>query len=222
MIIDPKYSIGIEKMDAQHARWIQLIDEFRAAASGHLLERAGIMAARRALDELLKYTRSHFASEEEFIAAHHYPDLEAHKQKHRELESVVVKLQDETGMGLVLITHSMGVVAETADRVSVQYAGQKVEEQKVEDLFRDPHHPYTAALLSALPERAAGRQLPSIPGVVPGQFDRPSGCLFSPRCPLSTERCRTTKPPRIDGALCHYALRDGVPRNHPQAKEQAA
>ncbi len=95
MIIDPKYSIGIEKMDAQHARWIQLIDEFRAAASGHLLERAGIMAARRALDELLKYTRSHFASEEEFIAAHHYPDLEAHKQKHRELESVVVKLQDE-------------------------------------------------------------------------------------------------------------------------------
>jgi hemerythrin len=95
VIIDPKYSIGIEKMDAQHARWIQLIDEFRAAASGHLLERAGIMAARRALDELLKYTRSHFASEEEFIAAHHYPDLEAHKQKHRELESVVVKLQDE-------------------------------------------------------------------------------------------------------------------------------
>ena len=135
---------------------------------------------------------------------------------------LLVKLQDETGMGLVLITHSMGVVAETADRVSVQYAGQKVEEQKVEDLFRDPHHPYTAALLSALPERAAGRQLPSIPGVVPGQFDRPSGCLFSPRCPLSTERCRTTKPPRIDGALCHYALRDGVPRDHPQAKEQAA
>ena len=135
---------------------------------------------------------------------------------------LLVKLQDETGMGLVLITHSMGVVAETADRVSVQYAGQKVEEQKVEDLFRDPHHPYTAALLSALPERAAGRQLPSIPGVVPGQFDRPSGCLFSPRCPLSTERCRTTKPPRIDGALCHYALRDGVPRGHPQAKEQTA
>jgi len=135
---------------------------------------------------------------------------------------LLVKLQDETGMGLVLITHSMGVVAETADRVCVQYAGQKVEEQKVGDLFRDPHHPYTAALLSALPERAEGRQLPSIPGVVPGQFDRPLGCLFSPRCALATELCRTTKPPRVDGALCHYALRDGVPRNHPRVKGQAA
>ncbi|MFN4144081.1 ABC transporter ATP-binding protein, partial [Aestuariivirga sp.] len=84
---------------------------------------------------------------------------------------LLVKLQKETGMGLVLITHSMGVVAETAERVSVQYAGQKVEEQNVGDLFRDPHHPYTAALLAALPERATGRRLPSIPGVVPGQFD---------------------------------------------------
>ncbi len=135
---------------------------------------------------------------------------------------LLVKLQRETGMGLVLITHSMGVVAETAERVSVQYAGQKVEEQPVADLFRDPHHPYTAALLSALPERATGRRLPSIPGVVPGQFDRPTGCLFSPRCPLATELCRTTQPPRIMGALCHYALKEGVPQGHPGKKEKAA
>ena len=134
---------------------------------------------------------------------------------------LLVKLQRETGMGLVLITHSMGVVAETAERVSVQYAGQKVEEQAVKDLFRDPHHPYTAALLSALPERAKGRKLPSIPGVVPGQFDRPAGCLFAPRCALATELCRTTRPPRIDGALCHYPLHDGVAQNHP-GKEKAA
>jgi dipeptide transport system ATP-binding protein len=66
---------------------------------------------------------------------------------------LLLRLQKETGMGLVLITHSMGVVAETAERVSVQYAGQKVEEQKVGDLFRNPRHPYTAALLAALPER---------------------------------------------------------------------
>jgi hemerythrin len=95
VIIDRKYSIGIDEMDTQHARWIQLIDEFRTAASGHLLEQAGIDAARHALDELLKYTRSHFASEEKLIAAEHYPELEAHKQKHRELEAVVVKLLDE-------------------------------------------------------------------------------------------------------------------------------
>ncbi len=135
---------------------------------------------------------------------------------------LLVKLQKETGMGLVLITHSMGVVAETAERVSVQYAGQKVEERPVADLFRDPHHPYTAALLSALPERATGRRLPSIPGVVPGQLDRPAGCLFSPRCKLATELCRTTPPPRIAGTLCHYALKDGVPQGHPGVKENAA
>src|SRR6185312_13325794 len=92
---------------------------------------------------------------------------------------LLLKLQRDTKMALVLITHDMGVVAETAERVSVQYAGQKVEEQKVRPLFDDPHHPYTAALLSALPERATARHLPSIPGVVPGQFDRPPGCLFA-------------------------------------------
>ena len=134
---------------------------------------------------------------------------------------LLVKLQKETGMGLVLITHSMGVVAETAERVSVQYAGQKVEEQPVTGLFNDPHHPYTAALLSALPERAKGRKLPSIPGVVPGQFDRPKGCLFAPRCELATDLCRNSVPMRVAGTLCHYPLRNGKPDSHP-GKEQAA
>jgi dipeptide transport system ATP-binding protein len=119
---------------------------------------------------------------------------------------LLVRLQKETGMGLVLITHSMGVVAETAERVSVQYAGQKVEEQPVKNLFATPRHPYTAALLAALPERANVRRLPSIPGVVPGQFDRPAGCLFSPRCIYATDLCRTTQPAMNSGALCHYPL----------------
>ncbi len=134
---------------------------------------------------------------------------------------LLVRLQRETGMGLVLITHSMGVVAETAERVSVQYAGQKVEERPVAGLFADPHHPYTAALLSALPERATGRKLPSIPGVVPGQFDRPKGCLFAPRCELATRLCHNSVPLRVDGTLCHYPLRNGKPDSHP-GKEQAA
>ena len=134
---------------------------------------------------------------------------------------LLVRLQRETGMGLVLITHSMGVVAETAERVSVQYAGQKVEERPVADLFSDPSHPYTAALLSALPERATGRRLPSIPGVVPGQFDRPKGCLFAPRCTFATALCHGVPPPRIEGSLCHYPLKNGIPQGHP-GKEQAA
>lgn len=122
-------------------------------------------------------------------------------------------LQAETGMGLILITHDMGVVAETAERVSVQYAGQKVEEQPVVGLFQTPHHPYTAALLDALPERATGRHLPTIKGVVPGQFDRPNGCLFSPRCTFADDRCREVPPDPASDALglarCHYPLAKG-------------
>jgi dipeptide transport system ATP-binding protein len=116
---------------------------------------------------------------------------------------LLASLRDETGMGLVLITHDMGVVAETAERVSVQYAGQKVEEQPVADLFNTPHHPYTAALLDALPERATARLLPTIPGVVPGQFDRPAGCLFSPRCKFADAKCKTTPPPPLGADLGH-------------------
>ncbi|MEJ8570258.1 ABC transporter ATP-binding protein [Microbaculum marinum] len=132
---------------------------------------------------------------------------------------LLVALQRDTGMALVLITHDMGVVAETAERVVVQYAGQQVERQSVYGLFEDPHHPYTAALLAALPERATGRHLPSIPGVVPGQGDRPACCLFNPRCRFATDLCRTVVPPRAGGefgeALCHYPLDHGRPTGHP-------
>jgi len=120
------------------------------------------------------------------------------------------RLRKQHNMALVLITHDMGVVAETAERVVVQYAGQQVEQQKVRDLFRNPHHPYTAALLAALPERATSRRLPSIPGVVPGQFDRPPGCLFAPRCAHVTDKCQTQAPGKaaaaLGHALCHYPL----------------
>lgn len=123
---------------------------------------------------------------------------------------LLMQLQNDTGMALILITHDMGVVAETAKRVSVQYAGQKVEEQSVESLFRNPHHPYTDALLAALPERAVGKLLPSIPGVVPGQFDRPQGCLFSPRCSRVDAVCHNTSPPvsgsELGKARCHFPL----------------
>jgi dipeptide transport system ATP-binding protein len=132
---------------------------------------------------------------------------------------LLLELQKEAGMALILITHDMGVVAETAERVAVLYSGQKVEEQAVGELFADPHHPYTAALMAALPERATGRRLPSIAGVVPGQFDRPTGCLFSPRCQFATQRCAEEMPARRDEALglalCHYPLVDGKPTGHP-------
>jgi dipeptide transport system ATP-binding protein len=125
---------------------------------------------------------------------------------------LLVRLQRERGMALVLITHDMGVVAETAQRVSVMYAGQQVEEQSVDGLFAAPRHPYTAALLEALPERSIGRRrLATIPGVVPGIDDRPTGCLFNPRCGYVQERCLREQPllvadPTGRLARCHFPL----------------
>ena len=122
---------------------------------------------------------------------------------------LLLRLRRETGMGLVLITHDMGVVAETADRVAVQYAGRRVEMNTTSALFAAPHHPYTAALLAALPERAKARRLPAIPGVVPGQHDRPAGCLFAPRCAIAQPLCLTPPPQAGAGlghALCHFPL----------------
>ena len=103
---------------------------------------------------------------------------------------LLLSLQQERDMALVLITHDMGVIAETAHRVNVMYAGQKVESQDVSDLFHSPRHPYTRALLEALPERSKGmRRLPTISGVVPGPYDHITGCLFHPRCKSARERC---------------------------------
>jgi dipeptide transport system ATP-binding protein len=122
-------------------------------------------------------------------------------------------LQQDRGMALVLVTHNMGVVAETARRVAVMYAGQIVEERGADVLFASPQHPYTAALLAAMPERSAGDgRLATIPGVVPGLYDRPQGCLFAPRCAYATEdSCRQRPPTRAwqNGLVrCHFPLGD--------------
>jgi len=115
---------------------------------------------------------------------------------------LLLTLQEQKGMALILITHDMGVVAETVRRVNVMYAGQVVEERGADELFTRPRHPYTSALLEALPERSRGRRrLPTIPGVVPGPLDRPAGCLFNPRCARVQDDCRAIVPAlRRDGA----------------------
>jgi len=122
-------------------------------------------------------------------------------------------LRRERGMALILITHNMGVVAEMARRIIVMYAGQIVEDRSAAGLFDAPEHPYTAALLAALPERGGidGR-LATIPGMIPGPYDRPMGCLFSPRCAYATEFSRRV-PPELrawqGGRIrCHYPLGD--------------
>lgn len=100
------------------------------------------------------------------------------------------RLQQEQQMAMILITHDLGLVAENAHNVAVMYAGQMVERSQVPQIFQQPAHPYTEALLAAIPELSIGQErLHSLPGVVPSQYDRPHGCLLSPRCPYVHEAC---------------------------------
>jgi dipeptide transport system ATP-binding protein len=124
---------------------------------------------------------------------------------------LLVRLQHERGMALLLITHDLAVVAETVQRVMVMYAGQQVETGPVPAIFESPEHPYTQALLAALPEHNLERsRLKAIPGIVPGQFDRPVGCLLSPRCDYALERCHRDQPllegPEGRKVRCHFPL----------------
>jgi len=121
-------------------------------------------------------------------------------------------LQRDCGMALILVTHNMNVVAETARRVVVMYAGQIVEERDTAGLFGAPQHPYTAALLAARPEHQESGRLATIPGLPPGLHDRPRGCLFGPRCVHATEHSCATQPHMrrwMGGEVrCHYPLGD--------------
>jgi peptide/nickel transport system ATP-binding protein len=111
--------------------------------------------------------------------------------------ALIKKLRRDTGTGLLLITHDMGVVADMADRICVMYAGRVVEEGDVLALFRRQHHPYTKLLLKSLPSIGAERRglLSTIEGTVPDLRSWPAGCRFNPRCPIAVDRCRAEAPP---------------------------
>jgi oligopeptide/dipeptide ABC transporter ATP-binding protein len=121
------------------------------------------------------------------------------------------ELQDQFGTAIVLITHDMGVVAENADRVVVMYAGRKVEEAPVADLFDRPGHPYTKGLLGSIPHLdevalsgARRTRLNEIKGMVPSLAKLPAGCRFAPRCSLATDQCRTHYPPLQEHRPNHW------------------
>jgi len=117
--------------------------------------------------------------------------------------ALIKRLRQETGTGLLLITHDMGVVADMADRMCVMYAGQIVEEGDVFELFRQQRHPYTRLLLKSLPPIAGERRarLSTIEGVVPDLRSWPSGCRFHPRCPIAGDVCRSERPPLAPAGL---------------------
>ena len=115
------------------------------------------------------------------------------------------RLRAETGMSVLLITHDLGVVAETAEQVVVMYAGRVVETAPVRALFAGPKHPYTRALFASLPAMSRGGRLASIPGAVPAATHFPPGCRFHPRCPHAMPVCSQEEPPLLDTDAGHQA-----------------
>jgi peptide/nickel transport system ATP-binding protein len=124
---------------------------------------------------------------------------------------LIVDLQERLGTAVILITHDLGVVAETTQRVVVMYAGRKVEEAPVQEIFDTPLHPYTRGLLASIPRlaimsgEAAVERLAEIPGIVPALNALPPGCAFAPRCPFAVEQCRAEYPPYEQKAPDHWA-----------------
>lgn len=112
---------------------------------------------------------------------------------------LMAKLKEKHGAAILLITHNLGVVAETCDRVAIMYAGNIVEETDVTQLFDDPRHPYTIGLMSCVPKLGdSQKRLKNIQGIVPSLADMPEGCRFSTRCPYCTEKCRTHMPELLE------------------------
>jgi peptide/nickel transport system ATP-binding protein len=125
---------------------------------------------------------------------------------------LILDLKDKLGTAVILITHDLGVIAETAQRVVVMYAGRKVEECDVDGLFAEPLHPYTNGLLASVPrlaimggEEEGAERLTEIPGIVPALNDLPAGCAFAPRCPFADAQCQAAYPPYEQKRPGHWA-----------------
>ena len=136
-----------------------------------------------------------------------------------QIVELVLRLREEMDMAVIWITHDLGVVAEIAERVLVMYAGFIVEEALVESIYEDPRHPYTLALLAALPrvDRRRDRRLKSIPGAPPNLLVKPKGCPFAARCEFVITRCREEMPPLFEitpnhRAACWIDVTTGNPR----------
>ena len=218
--LNPAYTVGFQIGEvlaahlglegaAQHRRVIELLDQvempdaknridaYPHQLSGGMNQRVGIAMALACNPRLL-------------IADEPTTALDVTIQA--QIMALLARLQREREMALVLITHDLALVAEYAQRVAVMYAGQVLETAPVPALFDAPQHPYTAALLAALPEHNRGaRRLDALPGIVPGRFDRPRGCLLAPRCPRVQTRCADERPALNEGVRCFFPLDSANP-----------
>ncbi|MDH0748343.1 ABC transporter ATP-binding protein [Pseudomonas sp. GD03842] len=221
--LNPSYTVGFQikevlrqhlglKGKAAHQRALELLQKVEIPGAAQRLEAyphqlSGGMSQRVAIAMAI-------AGEPKLLIADE-PTTALDVTIQAQIMDLLLALQKEQDMALVLITHDLAVVAETAQRVCVMYAGQAVEVGQVPALFDVPAHPYSEALLAAIPEHSMGAErLATLPGIVPGRYDRPSGCLLSPRCPYVQDKCRQQRPtldPQVHGLVrCFYPLNQEV------------
>ncbi len=159
---------------------VSILNSYPHQLSGGMLQRAMIAMALSCRPKIL------FADE---------PTTALDVTIQAQILALIKELQAELGMGLVMVTHDLGVVAETVDRLVVMYGGRVMEEGPVQAIFDDPRHPYTRALLNSIPGRTPGKQrLTEIPGQSPNPMSPPAGCPFHPRCTDALPDCATTPP----------------------------
>lgn len=163
-----------------------VLDSYPHQLSGGMLQRAMIAMALSCRPQVL------FADE---------PTTALDVTIQAQILQLIKELQKEFGMGLIMVTHDLGVIAETVDRVVVLYGGKVMEQGPVQDIFDDPRHPYTRALLGSMPGGTAGRhRLIEIKGASPNPAKPPEGCPFHPRCDVAEARCKTFEPALQDFA----------------------
>ena len=221
--LTPVYSIGYQLIEAIRVHRPGISDRDATRRATELLELVGIPAAGQRL-KAFPHEFSGGMRQRVVIAMAiaNDPDLIICDEPTTALDvtiqaqilDVLATARRETGAGIIMITHDLGVVAGLADRVMVMYAGRSVESGGVDEVYRRPRMPYTMGLLGSIPRIDAAGRAPLVPieGAPPSPADLPSGCPFAPRCPMATEVCEQTEPELSQGtddrwAACHHAER---------------
>lgn len=219
--LNPSYTVGfqIEEVLRQH---LGLRGKAARRRTTELLERVEIPAAARRLDAYPHQLSGGMAQRvaiamaiagEPRLLIADEPTTALDVTIQAQIMALLLDLQREQDMALLLISHDLAVVAESARRVCVMYAGQAVELGTLPALFEAPAHPYSEALLAAIPQPGQTR-LHSLPGMVPGRFDRPAGCLLAPRCPYAQPRCAerpALAPSRLGMVRCFFPRNQEAP-----------
>ncbi|WP_328396886.1 ABC transporter ATP-binding protein [Streptomyces sp. NBC_00390] len=197
---------GMSRKDAR-AKAVELMDRVRIPAAGERVGQyphqfSGGMRQRIMIAMALSLEPDLIIADEPTTAL----DVTVQAQ----VMDLLAELQRELDMGLILITHDLGVVADVADRIAVMYAGRIVESAPVHDIYKGPAHPYTKGLLESIPRLdQKGQELYAIKGLPPNLLHIPPGCAFNPRCPLARPVCRSDEPPLYEvsehrRSACHF------------------